>query len=509
MGRQPEFMTTFKKILVANRGEIAARIIRTCRDLGVKVVAVYSDADRTSLHVRMADEAYHLGGATPQDSYLDVDRIVELAARSGAEAIHPGYGFVSENPSLAEACTRAGIIFVGPTADAMRKVGEKTGARVIAESVGVAIVPGAVASAGSLGELKTSAREIGYPVLLKASAGGGGKGMRRVDSDAELADAFRAASSEAGTAFGDRSVYVEKLLESPRHVEVQFLADNHGTVVCLGERDCSIQRRHQKLIEETPSPAVDPELRSALFDATERVARAAGYTNAGTIEFLLDRQGNHYFLEVNARLQVEHPVTEEATGLDLVREQLKVATGARLDSSLKNMQLPRRAAIECRIYAEDSRNRFIPSPGVVRALEEPRGHGVRVESASYPGMMVGLDYDPLLAKLVTWGTSREEAIARMRRALQEYLILGVKTTIPFHRFVMEDAEFLRGSYDTGFASRWLASAEALSDELAVTAAAAVGVLAWRERSARIARRREGAGGSGWGQAARQAALRWR
>ncbi len=501
-------MRTFKKLLVANRGEIAVRIIRSCRDLGLPVVAVYSDADRGARHVRMADEAYLIGGAAPQESYLNVERIVEVAKRSGAGAIHPGYGFLSENPALPEACEREGITFVGPSARTMRRIGEKTSARLVAQAVGVPVVPGTASGIQSLDELRSVAARTGYPVLLKACAGGGGKGMRRVDSEAELAGAFRAAAGEARTSFGDGCVYLEKLIDRPRHVEVQLLADDSGSVVCLGERDCSIQRRHQKLIEETPSPGVSPELRSALFDAATRIARSVGYVNAGTAEFLVDGQGSFYFLEMNARLQVEHPVTEEATGLDLVSEQLRIAAGGRLEMAGGSRPAPIRAAIECRIYAEDPYNQFLPSTGKVELLQQPAGPGVRVESAAFQGMEVGLHYDPLLAKLVVWGSTREEAIARMRRALQEYVVVGVKTTIPFHRFVVEDEAYLQGCYDTHFVERWFAAAPTQEDLLPVAAAAAA-LLAARRPRPTLGTPPEANGSSPWGDAAKRGAVGWR
>ncbi|MGE5619527.1 MAG: acetyl/propionyl/methylcrotonyl-CoA carboxylase subunit alpha [Sphingomonadaceae bacterium] len=501
-------MGSFKKLLIANRGEIAVRIIRACREVGLPVVAVYSDADRGARHVRMADEAYPIGGAAPKDSYLQMERILDVAKRSGADALHPGYGFLSENPDLAEACERAGITFVGPTAEAMRRIGEKTSARAVARAAGVPVVPGSPSRVGSLEELRELASQAGYPVLLKACSGGGGKGMRRVDSEAGLADAFRAAASEARSAFGDGCVYLEKLIEHPRHVEVQLLADTAGNVVCLGERDCSIQRRHQKLIEETPSPAVTPALRAALFDAATRVARSAGYLNAGTAEFLVDGRGGFYFLEMNARLQVEHPVTEEALGLDLVREQLRIAAGSRLDAERHPPPAPTRSAIECRIYAEDPRNGFLPSTGTIELLQQPAGPGVRVESASYSGMVVGPHYDPLLAKLVAWGGTREEVVARMGRALREYVVLGVKTTIPFHRFAMAEEGFLQGHYDTHFVERWF-EAVPEEEELLPVAVAAAALLAARRRRPPLTLTSNPNGGTRWGAAARREAVGWR
>ena len=452
----------FQKVLIANRGEIAVRIIRACRDLGLRSVAVYSDVDRHALHVRMADEAYYLGPASAAQSYLSIPKVIEVARRAGAQAVHPGYGFLSENAEFVEACQAAGLIFVGPSAEAQRAVGEKTAARRAAQAVGVPVAPGAMLAdeasgqdAGSLdGQLQETARRLGYPLLLKAAAGGGGKGIRLVNNVQELVPALRAARSEAKNAFGDSRVYLEKAISPARHIEVQFIADTHGHVVHLGERECSIQRRHQKLVEEAPSPVVDVELRQRMATATLQLVRSIRYVNAGTAEFLLGPDGSFYFLEVNARIQVEHPVTEWCTGVDLVQEQFRVAAGLPLSFTQEDILL-RGAAIECRISAEDPENRFLPATGSVVALQEPAGPGVRVESSLYAGLQVPLFYDPLLAKLVVWGRDRQQAIARLRRALAEYQIVGVRTTLSFARWLVEQPRFLAGDLSTDFiAQEW-------------------------------------------------------
>ena len=446
----------FSKVLVANRGEIAVRIIRALREMGIRSIAVYSDADRVSLHVRMADEAAHVGASPSSESYLLIDRIIEAARAHGAEAIHPGYGFLSENAELAAACESSGIVFVGPSPDAMRKMGSKTAARELARAAGVPVVPGMDHGARDADEARAFARDCGYPVLLKAVAGGGGKGMRRVDRDEDLAAAFRDASSEAERAFGDAAVYVEKLIERPRHIEMQLLGDRHGHLIHLGERECSLQRRHQKIMEECPSPlvAAHPEMRQAMGEAAVGIARAAGYYNAGTIEFLVDAQRNFYFLEMNTRLQVEHPVTELATGLDLVRLQLQIAAGEPLRLAQEAVEL-RGAAMECRVYAEDPDNDFFPSPGRITHLDHPSGPGVRLDSGVYPGWTVPLDYDPLLAKLAVWAGSREEARVRMIRALEEYHVAGIKTNLGFFRQLLEDDEIRRAELHTGLVDEFL------------------------------------------------------
>jgi acetyl-CoA carboxylase biotin carboxylase subunit len=444
----------FQKILIANRGEIAVRIIRTCRDLGLGSVAVYSDADRHALHVRLADEAYHIGPPPAGQSYLNFERILDAARRSGAGAIHPGYGFLAENPDFVEACNDAGIIFIGPPPSVQRQMGEKTAARRAADAAQVPIVPGTLTDLADIDQAARIAQEIGYPVLLKAAAGGGGKGIRLVNRPEELASSLRAARSEAGSSFGDSSVYLEKAVTPARHIEVQIMADMHGNVIHIGERECSIQRRHQKLIEESPSTALNDELRARFTDAAVKLAQSIGYVNAGTVEFLLGPDGNFYFLEVNTRLQVEHPVTEWCTGLDLVREQIRVAAGLPLSVRQEDIVF-RGHALECRISAEDPFNRFLPATGTITALHEPAGPGVRVDSGAYEGMQVPLFYDPLLAKLITWADDRTTAIDRMRRALREYTIAGLRTTIPFHLFVMDSPRFQRGELSTDFvAEEW-------------------------------------------------------
>jgi acetyl-CoA carboxylase, biotin carboxylase subunit len=445
----------FKKILIANRGEIAVRVMRACREMGIRTVTVYSDADRTSLHVRYADEALHIGPSPSTESYLRIDRILDAAKKSGAEAIHPGYGFLAENAELARACKKAGVVFIGPTAEAMELMGSKTASRHAAIAAQLPVVPGTDRNLESFEEIERGAKEIGFPVMLKASAGGGGKGLRRVDSASELESAFRTARSEAQNAFNNPSVYLEKCIEQPRHVEIQVLGDHHGNLIYLGERECSLQRRHQKVVEECPSPLVDSDLRRRMGETAVRIAALAGYTNAGTVEFLVDRDRNFYFLEMNTRLQVEHPVTELVTGVDLVKEQFRIAAGERLSLHQEDIRL-RGWAIECRIYAEDPANNFFPSPGVITYLRPPSGPGIRVDSGSYVGWRVPLEYDPLLAKLVVYGDSRASAVARLERALEEYEVSGIRTNIPFFRSVAKHPDFVAGRLDTGFIDRFLA-----------------------------------------------------
>jgi acetyl-CoA carboxylase, biotin carboxylase subunit len=446
----------FQKVLIANRGEIAVRVIRTLREMGIASVAVYSDADRASLHVRMADEAEHVGPSPSAESYLRIERILDAARKHGAEAIHPGYGFLSENAEFAAACEDAGLVFIGPSARSIRALGSKTEARRHALAAGTAVVPG-TEGAVTLEEARAFGGEHGYPILLKAVAGGGGKGMRGVAREEELEPAFREAASEAERAFGNPEIYVEKLIERPRHIEIQLLGDRHGNMVHLGERECSIQRRHQKVVEESPSPlvAAHPEMRQAMGDAAIRAARAAGYYNAGTVEFLVDQNRRFYFLEVNTRLQVEHPVTELVTGLDLVRLQVEIAAGRRLPFSQDEVTW-RGSAIECRIYAEDPYNDFLPFPGKLTRLRRPMGPGIRLDACVYPGYTVPLEYDPLLAKLVVWSRTRDESIARMTRALGEYDVGGIRTNISFFRQVFEAPEFRSGLLDTGFIDEFLA-----------------------------------------------------
>jgi acetyl-CoA carboxylase biotin carboxylase subunit len=438
-----------KKVLVANRGEIAVRVLRACRELGIATVAVYSEPDREALHVQMADEAYAIGPAAPTESYLVIDRLVETARRAGADAVHPGYGFLSENSAFAEACARAGLTFVGPPAAAMRAVGSKTAARRLARENGVPMVPGTVDPVASDAEAARVAGEIGYPVMLKAAMGGGGKGMRLVRRAEDLPEALRAARAEAGAAFGDAAVYFERALTAPRHVEIQILADTHGHVIHLGERECSIQRRHQKLIEESPSPLVDVALRTRMGEAACRLAGAAGYVNAGTVEFLVDADRNFYFLEMNTRLQVEHPVTEMVTGVDLVREQLRIAAGEPLGFAQADVSW-RGWAIECRVNAEDPFAGWLPSPGTITGLQTPAGPWVRDDSGVYLGYTVPRFYDTLLSKLIVWGADRAAACDRMARALAEYRVVGVRTTIPALAAIVAHPDFRAGRLSTAF-----------------------------------------------------------
>src|SRR6185295_7977608 len=431
----------FKKILIANRGEIAVRIIRSCRELGISVVTIYSDADAKGLHVRMADEAVCVGPAPSSQSYLNIDAIIAAAKSTGAEAVHPGYGFLAENADFAQAVLSAGLTFIGPSPDAMEVMGSKTSARRAAVEAGVPIVPGTVEPLSSFSETKTTANEFGYPVMLKAAAGGGGKGMRLVRSDEELLSAFETAQAEAASAFGDSSIYLEKAVERPRHIEIQIFADSHENVVHLGERECSIQRRHQKVIEECPSPINDSRLRQQMGAAAVKLARAVNYVGAGTVEFLVaDETRDFYFLEMNTRLQVEHPVTELVTGIDLVREQITVAAGVPLSFRQEEIRWQGHA-IECRVYAEDPENNFFPSPGTINYLRVPFGPGIRDDSGVELNSEVSIYYDPLISKLAAWGRSRDEAIDRLRRALDEYEVGGIKTTLPFFREIVRDEEF--------------------------------------------------------------------
>ncbi len=441
----------FHKVLIANRGEIAVRIIRALRELGIRSIAVYSDADRASLHVRMADEAAHIGPAPSSQSYLNMERILDAARVHGAEAIHPGYGFLSEDADFAQACADAGFVFIGPSPDSIRKLGSKTAGRRVAIAAHAPVVPGLEEPISSIDQARAAAREIGYPVLLKAVAGGGGKGMRRVDAEAELEAAIRDASSEAQRSFQSSEVYMEKLVVNPRHIEIQVFGDQHGNLIHLGERECSLQRRHQKVIEECPSPlmAAFPEMREAMGQAAIRIASAAGYYNAGTAEFLVDSESKFYFLEMNTRLQVEHPVTELVTGLDLVHLQLLVAAGERLPFSQQDVSW-QGSAMECRVYAEDPENGFFPSPGKIVHLTEPGGPGIRVDSGVYPGWTVPIDYDPMLAKLIAFSPDRKTTIQRLLRAVGEYAVMGIHTNLSFFRELLTDSEFRKGNLHTGF-----------------------------------------------------------
>ena len=441
------------KILVANRGEIAVRVIRACRDLGIGAVAVYSDCDRTARHVRLADEAVHIGGNAPSDSYLRIDRLVDAARRTGADAVHPGYGFLAENEDFATACRDAGLTFIGPTADAIALMGSKTAARQAAMEAGVPVVPGTEEALGvdvPDATIAGLADRIGYPIMIKAVAGGGGKGMRVVTSPADVSGAIRAARSEAQASFGDPAIYLERRIARPRHIEVQLLGDRHGAVLPFVERECSIQRRHQKVIEETPSPAVSPALRLRIASDAAAIARSVGYTNAGTIEFLLDEDGHFYFLEMNTRLQVEHPITEMVTGVDLVQWQIRIARGERLTIDPGRALEPRGHAIECRIYAEDADAGFMPSPGHITGLRVPSGPGIRDDSGTEASADVPIYYDPLISKLVAWGDDRPQAIARMRRALREYDVIGIRTTVPFFRWMLEQQDFVDTRFHTSY-----------------------------------------------------------
>ncbi len=438
----------FEKVLVANRSEIAVRIIRACKEMGIKTVAVFSDVDRDALHVRMADEAYHIGPPPARESYLRIDKIIDVAKRSGAEAIHPGYGFLAENAEFAQACEDAGIVFIGPPKESIVAMGSKTVARQTAMKADVPVIPGTLEPLSDE-EIFQKAEEIGFPIMLKAVAGGGGKGMRLVKSREELESAVRLARSEAKGAFGDDSLYIEKYIENPRHVEMQILVDRYGNGIYLGERECSIQRRHQKVIEETPSVIMDEELRRRMGEAALRVAKAAGYYSAGTVEFLVDKDRNFYFLEVNTRLQVEHPVTEMVTGIDIVKEMIKIAAGEKLSYTQDDVKMEG-ASMEFRIYAEDPFNNFMPAPGKITGFRVPGGPGIRVDAGVYEGAVVPMEYDPIVAKLIVWGKDRKEVIERSKRALREFVVRGIKTTIPFHLVVLDDERFVSGDFDTTF-----------------------------------------------------------
>jgi acetyl-CoA carboxylase, biotin carboxylase subunit len=506
----------FKKILIANRGEIALRVLRACREMGIAAVVVYSDVDRAAVHVRKADEAYPIGAAAATESYLNIRKILDVAKRSGADAVHPGYGFLSENATFAQACVDAGVKFIGPTAAAMEAMGSKTRARQAMEKAGVPIVPGTSRGVESPEEAEQVAARIGYPVMLKAAAGGGGKGMRLVHAPEELKSALEAARSEAERSFGDGEVYLEKAIVNPRHIEMQVLADEHGNTVYLGERECSLQRRHQKVLEEAPSPVVDAGMRRRMGEVAVRVAQAANYTNAGTVEFLVDREKTFYFLEMNTRLQVEHPVTELITGLDLVHLQIRIAAGEKLPFRQDDVHL-RGHAIECRIYAEDPANNYFPSPGRISLLLEPSGPGIRLDSGMYEGWSVPIDYDPLLAKLIGYGTDRDQAIARLSRALSEYFVGGIKTNISLFQRILRDADFHAAKLDTGFLDRMLKRTEekpvdARTAEVAAIAAGMFAVLgstaaATGERAADSGSHSAEKADSNWKNASRRESLR--
>jgi acetyl-CoA carboxylase, biotin carboxylase subunit len=484
------------KVLIANRGEIAVRIIRACRELGIETVAVYSEVDRQALHVRYADEAYLLGPAPSRESYLRDDKILEIAKKSGAQAIHPGYGFLAERADFAQACLDEGLIFIGPKPSAISAMGDKAIARATVTKAGVSVVPGTEGE-GSLSndELLHIAKKIGFPLLIKATAGGGGKGMREVQNIEEMPRLIDSARREAEASFGDGNVYLEKLVEGARHIEFQILADQFGNVIHLGERECSLQRRHQKLLEETPSPFIgdDQELRKRMGDVAVKAAMSVDYVNAGTIEFLVDKEKNFYFLEMNTRLQVEHPITEMVTGVDIVKEQIRIARGRQLSYSQEDIH-QNGAALECRINAEDPFNSFLPSTGLISHSILPTGPGVRVDTGVYPGFEISSYYDPLISKLVTWGENRAQTILRMRRALEEYRIVGVRTNIPFHQRMMDSHRFMAGQFDTRFVEeRFSMDEEITSKDSNAEIAAVIATLVshhQNELSAQIVRRGE-------------------
>jgi acetyl-CoA carboxylase biotin carboxylase subunit len=496
----------FKKILVANRGEIAVRVLRACREMNIASVTVYSDADRNALHTRYADEVYYLGAAPATDSYLKIDSIIDVAKRSGAEAVHPGYGFLAENTKFARACEDSGIVFIGPTAKAIELLGDKIASKKTMTKAKIPVIPG---SDGAVEEEPLAikiAEEIGFPVLIKAAGGGGGKGMRVVVDRNELMSSMKQAMNEARSTFGNPTIFIEKFLQAPRHIEFQILADNHGNVVHLFERECSVQRRHQKLVEEAPSAIMTPELREKMGTAAVKAVKASRYTNAGTVEFMVDQNRDFYFLEMNTRLQVEHPVTELITGVDIVKEQFRIAAGEKL--SLKQEELGMNgAAIECRISAEDPENNFAPSTGKISKLIEPGGIGVRVDSGIYEGFDVPIYYDPLIAKLLSWAPTRQSAIMRMKRALSEYTIRGVETSIPFHLLVMDHPKFIEGDYDTTFIDKVLGKIEYKKRNSEVAAISAVIARLIKKERARVTTPRGEQRGSPWKLAGRQDMLR--
>jgi len=495
-----------RKVLIANRGEIAVRIIRACKEMAIDTVAIYSEIDREALHTRFAKEAYCIGPPPSDESYLAIEKIIDTARRAHADAIHPGYGFLAENAAFAKSCEEAGITFIGPPASAIEVMGNKTAARKMMEEAGVPIVPGTTKPLNSQDEVMKVAEKLGFPIMLKASGGGGGKGIRIVRSAGEIGEGYRLATSEAASAFGDPSLYIEKFIEKPRHIEIQILADSSGNVIHLGERECSIQRRHQKVIEECPSCIVDEKMRSSMGEVARKAAGAVGYTNAGTVEFLVDREKHFYFLEMNTRLQVEHPVTEMVTGIDIVKTQLKIAMGQPLQMRQADISM-QGAAIECRIYAEDPDNNFLPSPGTISWMLDPGGPGIRNDTGITQGGEVSIYYDPLISKLVAWGNNRQEAIERMRRALKEYKIYGIKTTVPFHERVMKNEHFLEGDFDTNFIDTVFSAENGTRErpmrEYALVAAA---IAAYRERKSVGSSTKNGTFGSKWKFANRLRAL---
>ena len=489
----------FRKILVANRGEIAVRVIRACRELGIASAAVYSNVDRAALHVLMADEAYSVGAAAAAESYLNISKILEVAKCCGADAIHPGYGFLSENAKFAQACASASIKFIGPSAASMEMMGSKTRARQEMEKAGVPFVPGTSRALESVQQAKEIAAKIGYPVMLKAAAGGGGKGMRLVHTAEALQPSLEAAQSEAQRAFGDGELYLEKAILNPRHIEMQVLADEHGNAVYVGERECSIQRRHQKVLEEAPSLLVGPEMLRRMGEVAVRVAKASDYWNAGTVEFLVDAEKNFYFLEMNTRLQVEHPVTELVTGLDLVHLQIRIAAGEELPFRQEDIVI-RGHAIECRIYAEDADNNFFPSPGKIETLLSPAGPGIRLDNGVYAGWTVPIDYDPLLAKLIAYGQDRQQAISRLARALPEYFVAGIKTNLGLFRRIVADKSFQSGEIDTGYLERLLKIETGGEDRKGTADVAAIAAAVFTVLESRVTASSNGTGVAGAGPA---------
>ena len=497
------------KVLIANRGEIAVRVIRACREMGYPTVAVYSEPDRAALHVVSADQAIPIGPAPSRESYLRVDRILEAAKKSGAEAIHPGYGFLAENADFARACRDAGLLFIGPSPESIEAMGSKTESRQRMQAAGVPVVPGLTEAVKSFDEIAEFARATGFPIMIKASAGGGGKGLRLVEREADLHSAFERVTSEAESFFGDGAVYAEKFIASPRHIEVQIVGDQHGNIVHVGERECTLQRRHQKVVEECPSPVVDEALRARLGAMAVKAGAAVNYYSTGTIECLMGPDREFYFLEMNTRLQVEHPVTEMVWGVDLVKEQLRVARGERLSFRQEDLR-PLGHAIECRVYAEDPARNFAPSPGLIRYINLPQGPGVRNDQGVYAGYTVPVFYDPMLSKLIAHGQTREEAVGRMRRALSEYRVDGIMTTIPFFTYIMNDPQFQAGEFDTGFIDRILKSIDfshaTVSEHDVEAAIAAAAILAF-EQSQNVKLPEDGP--SRWRDAARQESVRGR
>jgi acetyl-CoA carboxylase biotin carboxylase subunit len=478
----------FRKVLVANRGEIAVRVIRACREMGITSVAVFSEVDRKALHVRLADEAYLLGGASPAESYLHIDKIISTAKMCGAEALHPGYGFLAENSEFVHRCEKANIVFIGPPSLPMEIMGRKTSSRVKMREAGVPIIPGTLQSINDEKTLVKEAEKIKFPILLKAASGGGGKGLRLVRKSEDLVSSFRLARSEAKSSFDDSSVYLEKYIEEPHHIEIQILADHYGNVVYLGERECSIQRRYQKVLEETPSPFLDDDTRHEMGRIAVKAAAAVNYRNAGTVEFIVDKDRNFYFLEMNTRLQVEHPVTEMVTGIDLVKWQMKIAAGMPLVLQQEDIA-PSGCSIQCRIYAEDPDSDFMPSPGRITHLRTPSGGiGVRYDNGTYEGYEVPLEYDPLLSKLITWGESREEAIQRMKRALSEYQVYGIKTTIPFFIRILRHPQFLSGNYNTHFIDTLEKEKDRKETQEEIVALITAGIKTYMENKSRSASR---------------------